>query len=101
MRLEDPEDLAGGWLFAHLEVLLSAWRSGPIAFEPELLDQLRRSLLPSCAHRPPACAQSAAAIVGIRVADRFAPIRQLGRLSSQRVGLGSRHRPLVMGGGST
>ena len=40
------------------------------------------------------------ASVVIRVADRLAPIRQLGRLSSQRVGLGSRHRPLVMGGGS-
>ena len=37
--------------------------------------------------------------MGIRVADRFAPIRQLGRLGSQRVGLGSRHQPLVMGGG--
>ena len=37
MRLEDPGDLAGGWLFAHLEVLLSAWRSGRIEFEPELL----------------------------------------------------------------
>ena len=39
------------------------------------------------------------ASVVIRVADRLAPIRQLGRLGSQRVGLGSRHQPLVMGGG--
>ena len=37
MRLEDPDGLAPAWLFAHLEVLLPTWGSGPIAFEPELL----------------------------------------------------------------
>ena len=37
MRVEGSDGLAGGWLFAHLEVLLPTWGSSPIAFEPELL----------------------------------------------------------------
>ena len=100
MGVEGSDGLAGGWLFAHLEVLLPTWGSGPIAFEPELLSNVRRSLLPSVCDRRPSSCISTSASVGIRVADRLAPIRQLGRLGSQRVGLGSLDRPLVMGGGS-
>ena len=37
VSIQDSDELAGGWLFAHLRVLLRAWRSGRIEFEPELL----------------------------------------------------------------
>ena len=37
MRLEDPDGLAGGWLFAHLRVAPSPQTGNPTEFEPELL----------------------------------------------------------------
>ena len=37
VSIQDSDELAGGWRFAHLRVLLRAWRSGRIEFEPELL----------------------------------------------------------------
>ena len=99
MRVEGSDGLAGGWLCAHLRVAPSPQTGNPIVFEPALLINVRRSLLPTGGNRRPTSGRSTSASVGIRVADRFAPIRQLGRLGSQRVGLGSRHQPLVMRGG--
>ena len=37
MGVEGSDGLAPAWLFAHLEVLLPTWGSGPIEFEPEPL----------------------------------------------------------------
>ena len=56
MRVEGSDGLAGGWLFAHLEVLLPTWGSGPIAFEPELLINYagRHRLPPAIELRVPA-----------------------------------------------
>ena len=37
MRVEGSDDLAGGWLFAHLRVAPSPQTGNPTEFEPELL----------------------------------------------------------------